>query len=92
MLVNSFQAFKGKYVISGKYSVNGVYIIINNLPFYLRTLIENMMLVIVIPGPNEPKGYAMDQILEPLIDDIIALGKGKYSDSLHRENPARNSI
>lgn len=71
-MLNRFQAFK-----NGKYSTNGVYIIINNLPFYLRTLIENMMLVIVMPGPNEPSSYEFSQIMEPLIDDLIALEKGK---------------
>lgn len=56
--------------------MNGVYIVVNNLPFYLRFLFENMILAIVMPGPHEPKGYALDQILEPLVDDLIALANG----------------
>ncbi|KAG8724353.1 hypothetical protein FRC09_019802 [Ceratobasidium sp. 395] len=69
-------AFRGKFTAGGNYSVNGVYIVVNNLPFYLRTLIENMILAIVIPGPKEPKGYALDQMLEPLVDDLIRLANG----------------
>lgn len=72
LFYHRFQAFK-----NGKYSTNGVYIIINNLPFYLRTLIENMMLLIVMPGPNEPPTYEFGQIMEPLIDDLILLEKGE---------------
>ncbi|KDN40631.1 hypothetical protein RSAG8_07960, partial [Rhizoctonia solani AG-8 WAC10335] len=61
---------------NGNYSTMGVYITINNLPIYLRTLIENMLLVIVIPGPNEPTAYEFDQMMEPLIEDLIALAQG----------------
>ncbi|QRV71999.1 Transposase family Tnp2 protein [Ceratobasidium sp. AG-Ba] len=74
--MDGFQAFRGKFAASGNYSVNGVYIIVNNLPFQLRMLIKNMILAIVIPGPNEPKGYALDQILEPLVNDLIELSNG----------------
>ncbi|QRV83198.1 Transposase family tnp2 [Ceratobasidium sp. AG-Ba] len=74
--MDGFRAFRGKYSVSGNYTVNGVYIIVNNLPFYLRTLIENMILAIVVPGPKEPTGYAMDQIMEPLVDDLIELSRG----------------
>jgi hypothetical protein len=54
----------------------GVYITVNNLPPHLRTITENMLLVIVIPGPNKPTAYKFDQIMEPLIDDLVALGQG----------------
>ncbi|KAG8756816.1 hypothetical protein FRC12_010451 [Ceratobasidium sp. 428] len=30
----------------------------------------------VIPGPREPKGYALNQMLEPLVNDLIALAAG----------------
>ncbi|KAF8594301.1 hypothetical protein BDV93DRAFT_565570 [Ceratobasidium sp. AG-I] len=67
-----FQSFS-----NGKYSVDGVYVVINNLPFYLRHLIENTMLVIVIPGPNGPTDFEFDQIMEPLVDDILRLEQGQ---------------
>ncbi|CEL60097.1 similar to KIAA0564 protein [Rhizoctonia solani AG-1 IB] len=76
MNMDGFRAFKGKFASGNGYSVNGLYIIINNLPFHQRTLIENMILAIALPGPTEPKGYAFDQILEPLVDDLIALAEG----------------
>ncbi|KEP45483.1 transposase family Tnp2 protein, partial [Rhizoctonia solani 123E] len=65
----------GKFAASS-YSANGVYIVINNLPFFLRNLIENMLLVLVLPGPHEPKGYAFDQMFELLVDDLIQLAEG----------------
>ncbi|QRV84445.1 Transposase family Tnp2 protein [Ceratobasidium sp. AG-Ba] len=74
--MDGFQAFRGKFAATGTYSVNGVYIVVNNLPFHLRMLIENMILAMVIPGPYEPKGYAFDQVLEPLVDDLIDLSRG----------------
>ncbi|QRV89136.1 Transposase family tnp2 [Ceratobasidium sp. AG-Ba] len=74
--MDGFRAFRGKFSRGGPYSVNGVYTVVNNLPYFLRTLIENMILAIVIPGPNDPSGYAMDEILKPLVDDLIQLIDG----------------
>ncbi|CAE6428590.1 unnamed protein product [Rhizoctonia solani] len=59
-----------------KYEVQAVYITVNNIPSHLRTLIENIMLVIVIPGPNQPTAYELDQILEPLVDELLELEQG----------------
>jgi hypothetical protein len=53
---------------------------INNLPFHLRTLPENMMLVIAMPGPGELTHCEFDQIMQPLIDELIALEGGKLLD------------
>ncbi|KAF8594344.1 hypothetical protein BDV93DRAFT_403094, partial [Ceratobasidium sp. AG-I] len=69
----SFQGFK-----NGKYSITGVYIIVNNLPPAIRTLPDNMILVMAMPGPKEPSAYGLDQILEPLVDDMIRLGEGEH--------------
>ncbi|KAG8761968.1 hypothetical protein FRC11_011865 [Ceratobasidium sp. 423] len=57
MNMDGFRAFKGKFTSGSSYSVNGLYIVINNLPFHQRTLIENTVLAIAIPGSKEPKGY-----------------------------------
>ncbi|CAE7227499.1 unnamed protein product [Rhizoctonia solani] len=73
---DGYQAHRGKFTAGGSYSVTGVYIVVNNLPFYLRHTIENMILVMVLPGPKEPKGYALAQMLEPLVNDLIALMNG----------------
>ncbi|CUA74597.1 Protein CSF1 [Rhizoctonia solani] len=60
----------------GNYSVGACYLAINNLPRHLRFLRENMCLAIVMPGPREPNSYALDQILEPLIDELLLLQQG----------------
>jgi hypothetical protein len=70
--MHRFQAFKAR-----GYSVNGVYLVVNNLPFYLRTQTENMMLLMVTPGPKKPKAYEYDQMMAPLVNDFIELQKGK---------------
>ncbi|KDN33338.1 hypothetical protein RSAG8_13574, partial [Rhizoctonia solani AG-8 WAC10335] len=75
-MLPSYQVFKGKFSAFSSYSANGVYVIINNLPFYLRNLIENMILILVLPGPHELKGYTFDQMIEPLVDDLIRLANG----------------
>ncbi|KAG9097024.1 hypothetical protein FS749_007234 [Ceratobasidium sp. UAMH 11750] len=56
MNMDGFRASLGKFVAAGHYSVNGVYIVVNNLPPHLCMLIENMILVIAVPGPKEQKG------------------------------------
>ncbi|CAE6472201.1 unnamed protein product [Rhizoctonia solani] len=73
---DGYQVFKGKFAAAGSYSANGIYIVINNLPFFQRNLIENMILAVVLPGPHEPKGYAFDQMIEPLVKDLIKLAAG----------------
>jgi hypothetical protein len=52
--------------------------IINNLPRHLRFLRENMALVLIFPGPHEPNDYMLEQIMEPLIDELLVLQKGGY--------------
>ncbi|QRV73333.1 Transposase family tnp2 [Ceratobasidium sp. AG-Ba] len=66
-----FQATK-----EGNYSVGACYLVINNLPRHMRFLRENISLTILMPGPNEPSSYALDQMLEPLIDDLLQLKQG----------------
>ncbi|QRV74708.1 Transposase family Tnp2 protein [Ceratobasidium sp. AG-Ba] len=66
-----FQANK-----EGSYSVGACYLAINNLPRHMRFLRENIALCIVMPGPNEPNNYALDQILTPLVDELLELKQG----------------
>lgn len=35
-----------------------------------------MLLVTVMPGPNQPSAYELDQIFEPLVNDLLKLEKG----------------
>jgi hypothetical protein len=37
-----------------------------------------MVLVLIFPGPHEPNDYMLDQIMEPLIDELLVLQKGEY--------------
>ncbi|QRV74441.1 Transposase family Tnp2 protein [Ceratobasidium sp. AG-Ba] len=71
--IDGFRAFK-----KGPYTVNGVYIVINNLPYYLRNRVENTIPVMIMPGPNKASAYAYDQMLQPLVNDLIELARGVH--------------
>ncbi|QRV93059.1 Transposase family tnp2 [Ceratobasidium sp. AG-Ba] len=66
-----FQATK-----EGNYSVGACYLVIDNLPRHMRFLRENISLTILMPGPHEPNDYALDQMLSPLIDELLQLKQG----------------
>jgi hypothetical protein len=51
-------------------SVCAIYLACLNLPPSLRYRYENMCLVCVVPGPNEPSLHQINRILGPLIDDL----------------------
>ncbi|KAG8723734.1 hypothetical protein FRC09_002003 [Ceratobasidium sp. 395] len=60
----------------GNYSVGACYLAINNLPRHMRFQRENISLTMIMPGPGEPNGYALDQMLDPLVDDLLKLKQG----------------
>ncbi|QRW11426.1 Transposase family tnp2 [Ceratobasidium sp. AG-Ba] len=66
-----FQATK-----EGNYSVGACYLAINNLPRHLRFLRENISLCLLMSGPNEPNDYALDQMLGPLVKELLELKQG----------------
>jgi hypothetical protein len=68
-----FQATK-----EGNYSVGACYLVINNLPRHMRFMRENIALCLIMPGPNEPSDYALDQMLGPLVDELLQLKQGKF--------------
>lgn len=68
--VDWFQPFKNT-----TYSVGALYIAIQNLPRKERFLSENIILLGVMPGPNEPH-LTMNSYLEPLIHDLLQLWNG----------------
>ncbi|QRV98832.1 Transposase family tnp2 [Ceratobasidium sp. AG-Ba] len=76
-----FQATK-----EGNYSVGACYLAINNLPRHMRFLRENIALCIVMTGPNEPSAYALDQMLTPLVDELLQLKQGVVM-SVRKGNP-----
>lgn len=78
-----FQATK-----EGNYSVGACYLAINNLPRHMRFLRENISLCLIMPGPNEPDSYALDQMLGPLVDELLQLKQGASSSKPHSHNVA----
>jgi hypothetical protein len=61
----------------GNYSVGACYLTINNLPRHMRFLRENIALCLIMPGPNEPSDYVLDQMIGPLVDELLQLKQGK---------------
>lgn len=70
--VDWFQPFKRT-----TYSVGVIYMSIQNLPRTERFVSENVILIGVIPGPNEPK-LMINSFLEPLVEELQQLWKGVF--------------
>ncbi|KDN47424.1 hypothetical protein RSAG8_03564, partial [Rhizoctonia solani AG-8 WAC10335] len=70
----------------GNYSVGAAYIALNNLPRHLRFLRENICLALIMPGPKEPSDYALDQMLAPLIEELLQLKLGVEMSIRHGED------
>lgn len=68
--IDWFQPFK-----HSTYSAGAIYIAIQNLPREERYTPDNILLVGVIPGPNEPK-RTMNSYLDPLVKELNELWKG----------------
>jgi hypothetical protein len=52
-------------------SVMGLYMVCLNLPPEKRFRSENMFLVGIIPGPDEPSKEEINHFLKPLVDDLL---------------------
>ncbi|XP_070564970.1 uncharacterized protein [Ptychodera flava] len=57
------------------HSVGALYLVINNLPRQERFMPENLILVGLLPGPNEPKKN-INSYLEPLVNELQELAVG----------------
>ena len=68
--VDWFQPFKNTC-----YSVGAMYVSVLNLPRNERYATNNVILLGIIPGPNEPK-KTMNSYLQPLVNDLLTLWKG----------------
>ncbi|KAF8604451.1 hypothetical protein BDV93DRAFT_440933, partial [Ceratobasidium sp. AG-I] len=64
--------------MEGNYSVGTCYLVIHNLLRHLQFLCENICLAIVMPGPSEQSNYALEQMLEPLVNELLELKHGAY--------------
>ena len=58
-----------------QYSAGAIYLVILNLPRNERYKFENMVLVGMIPGPNEPVGDT-NSYLSPLVNDLKSIFDG----------------
>lgn len=65
-----FQPFKHR-----TYSMGVLYLVVMNLPRSIRFKRENLIIVGIIPGPNEPS-LTINSFLTPLVSDLISLWKG----------------
>lgn len=54
-----------------KVTVGAIYMICLNLPPHLRYRIENVFLVGIIPGPSSPSTSQINEILKPLVQDLL---------------------
>ncbi|KAG8796201.1 hypothetical protein FRC12_003166 [Ceratobasidium sp. 428] len=71
------------------YTSSGVFISINNLPYHLRNIVENTLLVMIMPAPNEPTSYEFKQMMEPLMDELVELETGQQISVFDAENNRR---
>lgn len=56
-------------------SVGVIYLTVLNLPRSIHYKRENIMLIGVIPGPNEPKEH-INSFLKPLVEELIEMWNG----------------
>ena len=54
-----------------KVSIGAIYMVCLNLPPFLRYRLENIFLVGVIPGPSSPSTHQINEILKPLVHDLL---------------------
>jgi len=67
--VDSFDPFGNK---TAKQSVSstGIWLVLLNLPWYLRYLPQNMYVAGIIPGPNKPSTDKIRHYLQLVVDDL----------------------
>ncbi|KAG0693990.1 hypothetical protein DFH29DRAFT_881020 [Suillus ampliporus] len=71
--IDWFQAVKGKL---GYHSMGAFYAVICNNPRSIHYLPEETILVMVMPGPDEPSLEEMNYLLEPFVESMLRLEKG----------------
>lgn len=54
-------------------SIGAIYLVCFNIPPHLRYRPENICLVGIIPGPNEPALHQLNHLLRPLINEMLVL-------------------
>lgn len=63
----------------GKYSVGAIYASICNNPRGKRFLLEETILLAIIPGPEEPALEHLNSALEPFVSEARAMYRGNIA-------------
>lgn len=70
MCMDDFNPYHNKQA-GKKVSVGAIYMVLLNLPPHLRYRVENVFLVGIIPGPSKPSIERINEILKPLVNDLL---------------------
>ena len=68
--MDGFNPFMNKQA-GKKKSCGAIYMVCMNLPPHLRHRVENMFLVSIIPGPHHPSLIQINDLLRPLVDELL---------------------
>ena len=72
---------------NSQYSIDAIYGAICNLPKEDRFKPHNMLILGILPGPNEVKLHYINNYLAPIVDELIELWKGiEISTTFERPN------
>jgi tnp2 family transposase len=61
---------------SASYSTGAIYGVICNLPREVRFKKENMLILALLPGPNEVKLHKINHYLAPIVDELLEFWNG----------------
>jgi hypothetical protein len=78
--ISRFQAVKGK---AGYHSTGTFYAVICNNPRSIRYLPDETILVMVIPGPDEPSLKQMNHLLQLFVESMLQLENGEDFQALY---------
>lgn len=71
-------------IVRGKYSTGAVYFTVCNNPRDIRFLRGETILAYVLPGPHEPTGDQLNNVLELVVTNVQKLNNGACIGSLAR--------
>ena len=74
--IDWFQPYDNK-----THSTGVIYAAIANLPREIHFRRENMLILGILPGPNEPSLQRMNHYLSPIVDELMELWQGIMLDS-----------
>lgn len=81
--IDGFQTF-GNKIAKQTASSTGIWMVLLNLPWYMRYLPENIYLAGIIPGPNKPSTDEINHYLELVVSDLLDFwGPGIFYSRTH---------